>query len=96
MSDAKRKIDEYISSVEKIIIELSVNEEHAIAMLNETKAAMEKQESVEKEYKELFDACIYNALATINTAPNQKKNNSQLVEALVDAKEEMKIIGEML
>ena len=45
---------------------------------------------------ELYTPAVYNALAVINSAPQQKQKNRQLLEAITDAKEELKIISEML
>ena len=96
MSEAKKLLCRYIELTEKVLAEFAAEENDAINLLGELKALMEEKHSVEEENAELFEACVYNALATINTAPNQKKVNSQLAEALAEAKEEMIAISEML
>lgn len=96
MAEAKKLLCEYAELIEKILVQFASDENKAIQMMEELKKSMEKDNSVEKEAEELFKACVYNALATINTAPNQKTKNTQLLEALTDAKEEIKAIGELL
>jgi len=96
MAEEKKLLCEYAELIEKILVQFAADENKAIEMMGELKKTMEKENSVEKEAGELFRACVYNALATINTAPNQKSKNTQLLEALTDAKEEIKAIAELL
>lgn len=96
MKNAKELLSGYIEQVEKIIIEFNYNEENAVRLLGEIKEALGKKETVAPEEKELFDACVYNALATINTSPQQSGKNHQLLMALTEAKEEMKAIAEFI
>ena len=91
MKDAKELLLSYVEKAEKVIIELNFNEEKGLELLCELKENLSEKKSV-GEMQELFDACVYNALATINTCPNQEKKNSQLIAALTDAKEEIKMI----
>lgn len=95
MENAKSLLLSFAEKIEKILVEFSINEENAVSLMNEIKAELGKQYQLGEE-KELFDACVYNALATINTAPNQKKKNSQLISALIEAKDEIKAIAEFI
>lgn len=96
MENAKELLLYYVELTEKIIIEFNYNEENATSLLKTLKSNLEKKITVEKEKKELYEACVYNALATINTSFEQEKNNRQLLMALTEAKEEMKAIVEFL
>lgn len=95
MEDAKELLLSYVEKAEKIIIELNFNEEKGLNLLCELKEELSKKKNV-GEMQELFDACVYNALATINTCPNQEKKNPQLIASVTDAKEEMKTIIEFM
>ena len=95
MENAKTLLCEFAEKIEKILIEFSVNEENALSLMNSLKKDFEKKYQVGEE-RELFDACVYNALATINTVPNQNKKSSQLISALVEAKDEIKAIAEFM
>ncbi len=96
MSVAQEKLGLYIGRLEKIIIEFNFNEDGAAKLLEELKADMGKKTIVSPDEKELFEACIYNALATINTVLEQGKKSNQLLMSLTEAKEEMKAIMELL
>ncbi len=96
MENAKELLLSYIEQTEKIIIEFNYNEDNAVLLLKSLKNNLEKKVIVEKEQKELYEVCVYNALATINTSFEQEKNNRQLLMALTEAKEEMKAIVELL
>jgi len=95
MKDAKEILSSFVEQAEKVIIELNFNEEKGIKLLAELKKSLSEKENV-GELQELFDACVYNALATINTCPNQEKKNAQLIAAVTDAKEEIKTIIEFM
>ena len=95
MENAKELLLSFVEKAEKIIIELNFNEENGIKLLSELKEELgQKKNTVDMQ--ELYDACVYNALATINTCPNQEKKNSQLLCAITDAKEELKTIVEFM
>ena len=96
MENAKQLLTSYIELAEKIIIEFNYNEENAVSLLKVLKDNLEKKVVVNKEEKELYEVCVYNALATINTSFEQEKNNRQLLMALTEAKEEMKAISDMM
>ena len=96
MENAKNLLQTYVEQTEKIIIEFNYNEENAVVLLKELKAALKKRVSLPKEEAELYEVCVYNALATINTSFEQEKNNRQLLMALAEAKEEMKAIIELI
>ena len=92
MENAKNLLGSYVEQAEKIIIEFKYNEDNAVVLLKQLKAALEKKVSLPKEEAELYEVCVFNALATINTSFEQEKNNRQLLMALTEAKEEMKAI----
>ena len=96
MENAKKLIEEYVNLAEEILVEFSVDEESALKKLSSLCEKLGEKKSVEKDYEELFAACTYNALATINTVPCLTKKSSQLISSLTEAKEEMRTIGEML
>ncbi|MBQ8391752.1 MAG: hypothetical protein IJX50_04320 [Clostridia bacterium] len=96
MKNAKELLGEYIALLEKIIIDYNYNEDEAFKLLEKLKASLGEKQSVPDSEKELFEACTYNALATINTVLEQEKKSSQLLGALTEAKEEMKEISSML
>lgn len=95
MKNAKELLSSFVEKAEKVIIELNFNEEEGIKLLEELKKSLSEKENI-GEMQELFDACVYNALATINTCPNQEKANPQLLSAITDAKEEIKTIVEFM
>ena len=96
MADAKTLLCGFAEQIEKILIEFSINEENALKLMGELKGELSKKHSVNNDDKELFEACIYNALATVNTVPGQKKKSTQLLMALTEAKDEIKAIAEIL
>ena len=96
MENAKMLIDKYISLAEEILEEFCKDEEAALSKLSLLCEELSQKHSVEKESEELFNACTYNALAAINCAPCHTKKNSQLIDFITEAKEELRIIGEML
>ena len=95
MENAKELLLSLVEKAEKVIIELNFNEAEGIVLLGKLKEALSEKKSV-GEMQELYDACVYNALATINTCPNQEKKNPQLLCAITDAKEEIKTIVEFM
>ena len=95
MKDAKGLLGEYVALIEKIIIDYNYNEDDAFKLLEKLKASLGEKPNVPEDETELFEACTYNALATINTVLEQEKKSSQLLMALTEAKEEMKAISAM-
>ncbi len=96
MKQAKDLLSSYVEQAEKILIEFNHNEENAVSLLGELKKDLGKKETLSPEEQELYEVCVYNALATINTSFEQEKKNHQLLMAIVEAKEEMKAIIELL
>lgn len=96
MGNAKELLLSFVEQAEKIIIEFNYNEENAVYLLQDLKKSLAKKENVSPDEKELYEVCVYNALATINTSFEQEKKNHQLLMALTEAKEEMKAIIELL
>ena len=76
MENAKELLLSYVELAEKIIIEFNYNEENAISLLKTLKGSLEKKVTLKEEEKELYGACVYNALATINTSFEQEKKSS--------------------
>lgn len=95
MENAKMLLCSFKEKIEKILVEFSVNEENALSLIKDLKEDLGKKYQVGDD-GELFEACVYNALATINTVPNQNKKSDQLVFALVEAKDEIKAIAEIM
>lgn len=95
MKSAKELLSSYVEQTEKIIIEFNYNEENAVSLLEELKKNLAKKENVYPAERELYEVCVYNALATVNTSFEQEKKNHQLLMALTEAKEEMKAIMEL-
>jgi len=95
MQNAKELLKNHIELIEKTIVTFAVNEKEAIELLEKVKEKLSEKVSVEKNEAELYEPAVYNALAVVNSAPQQKMKNRQLMEALTDAKEELKLISEM-
>ena len=96
MSDAKELLKNFSEQIEKILIEFSIDEENALKLMESLKSQLSEKYSVNNNDKEIFDICLYNALATINTVPGQKKKTGQLLSALTEAKEEIRAIIEYM
>lgn len=96
MENAKMLIDEYVKLAEEILVEFSFDENSALTKLSKLREKLGEKHSVGEESEELFAACTYNALATINSAPCHTKKNDQLIAFITEAKEELRLIGEML
>ena len=94
MENAKLLLLSFSEKIEKILIEFSINEENALSLIKELKEELGKENKVEN--CELFDACVYNVLATINTVPVQNKKSGQLISALVEAKDEINAIADYM
>ncbi len=96
MKKSVELLKKHIESIEKIILQFSLDEKSAVSQLHELKEALCEVCSLSEEERELYEPAVYNALATINTAPISDKKNAQLLDALIDAKEELIIISEMI
>ena len=96
MKKSVELMKKHIEDIERIILQFSVDEKNAVLKLFELKKELAKACSLPDEEKDMYAPAVYNALATINTAPIADKKNSQLLEALMEAKEELLIISEMI
>ena len=96
MASAKEILGGYVDRLEKIIIDYNYDEDGAYKLLEEFKGTISEKHNLTGEEKELFEACTYNVLATINTVLQQEKKSRQLLMALTEAKEEMKAIIEFM
>lgn len=89
----KEELKNYISQLEEILVEFNVDENSAINKLSSFKDALAKHK---EDQETLLGICVYNVLATINSVPCQTRRSAQLTEAIIDAKEEMRTICEIL
>ena len=89
----KEKLKKYISLLEEILVKFNIDESEASSMLS---AFLEDLKNVKTDDESAFGVCIYNVLATINSVPSKTKKSSQLTNALMEAKEEMNVICEIL
>ena len=96
MADAKGLLSGFVEQLEKTLVEFSIDEEKALKLMENLKTQLCAKHSVDNNDKELFEACVYNALATINSVPGQKKKTGQLLSALTEAKEEIRAILEYM
>lgn len=96
MQSAASVLREHIENIEKIIIEYSINEKEARAMLESTREELKKAHPFSEEENEYYKPAVYNALATIDTVYVKEKKSRQLMEALVEAKEELLVIEGIL
>lgn len=96
MENAKNLLLSFSEQIQKIIIEFEYNEKNGAKLLPEFKETLGKKYDVEEEAAELFSACIYNVLATINSVPTQNIKSDQLTAALGEARGEIEAIAELL
>lgn len=96
MQSAASVLREHIENIEKIIIEYSINEKEARAMLEGVREELKKAHPFSEEENEYYKPAVYNALATIDTVYVKEKKSRQLMEALVEAKEELLVIEGIL
>ncbi|MBR1969542.1 MAG: hypothetical protein IKA17_04210 [Clostridia bacterium] len=89
----KEELKKHISQLEEILIEFRISEEKAQSLLADFLGEL-KNEKTDSE--SAYGVCIYNVLATINSVPCLTKKSAQLMNALMEAKEEMSIISEIL
>lgn len=96
MKNAKQLLNEYALLAEEILVLFSVDEKKAAKKLEELKKLLGEKQTIEKEAEEIFLPCVYNALATINSALDEKTRNAQLIACITEAKEEMRAISDIL
>ena len=96
MKKSVELMKKHIEDIERIILQFSVDEKNAVLKLSELKKELARDYPLPDEEKNMYAPAVYNALATINTAPIADKKNNQLLEALMDAKEELLIISEIM
>ena len=96
MQNAKDLFKNHIELLEKTLVAFSVDEKEAISLLETAKNKLSEKIELSETDAEFYNPAVYNALAVINSAPQQKQKNRQLIEAITDAKEELKIISELL
>ena len=96
MKKSVELLKKHIESIEKIILQFSVDEKSAASMLSKLKSKLCEGCVLPEEERELYEPAVYNALATINTVLIADKKHAQLLQALMDAKEELLIISEAI
>ena len=96
MQSARDLLNNHIELLKKTLVTFSIDEKEAISLLETAKKKLSEKNEISENEAELYTPAVYNALAVINSAPQQKQKNRQLIEAITDAKEELKIISEML
>lgn len=89
----KEKLRKYISQLEEILVKFNIDEAEASSMLSDF---LESLKSEKTDDESVFGVCIYNVLATINSVPSREKKSTQLTNSLMEAKEEMNVICEIL
>lgn len=89
----KEKLKKYILQIEEILVKFNVSENDAQALLSSFLDELKKEKA---DNDSAFGACIYNVLATINSVPCHTRKSAQLMGALMEAKEEMSVICEIL
>lgn len=96
MQSAASVLREHIENIEKVIIEYSVNEKEARATLERVLEELKKTHPFSETENELYKPAVYNAIATINTVYIKEKKSRQLMEALLEAKDELAAIEGIL
>ena len=89
------KIDEYIVYIKSILAKLVPCEKTDGVELDVANLTKIMEESIEKCDNEIFSACVYNAVATIKSAP-RGCSVRQLVQSLEDAAEDLELMKEYL
>ena len=89
----KQKLEEFINRAESIRGKLALAAKSDVVYGDVTALAEDMIKSLENCSDEMFYPAVYNAVATIRSAP-EKCPVSQLSEALSDAAEEMKMMSE--
>lgn len=86
----------HIENLERVLIAFATKDVNAISLLENAKKVLSETKIQHDTNYDFYKPAAYNALAVINSAPNQEKINLQLEEAVIDAKEELKAIFEYL
>ncbi len=90
-----KKLDEYINKLDALCGKLTLCAKTDGIYQEVLTLTDEMTNSSENSSDEIFSACVYNAVATIKSAP-QGCSVRQLKEAVEDAMEEMKLMKEYL
>ena len=86
----------HIEALERVLISFAAKSDDAISLLSNAKTALASKDVPRDSGYDFYEPAVYNALAVINSAPEQGKINSQLAEAVLDAKEELRAILEII
>lgn len=90
-------LEKHIDELGKILIAFEINSPAAIRMLEDEKRALAlRYELDDPTGSDMYIPACYNALATIRSAIEQDKPNSQLVSYIKDAREELCAILEYM
>lgn len=95
MIDYKEKIAEFISRARDIKGKLSLAAKSDIVSEDVKKLTEDMSKSLENCTDEMYYPAVYNAVATIRSAP-EKCSVAQLSEALSDAADEMELMSEYI
>ena len=95
MIDYKEKITEFINRARAINAKLSLATKSEVVSDDVKKLTQDMSDSLENCVDEMYYPAVYNAVATIRSAP-EKCSVSQLSEALSDAADEMELMSEYI
>lgn len=93
MSEYSEKLSQFINRTETIRAKLNMAVKSEVVYEDISNLVADMMQSVENCTDDMFYPAVYNAVATIRSAP-EKCPVSQLCEALSDATEEMKMMAE--
>ena len=79
----------HIENLERVLIAFASKSDNAIPLLEDAKKALAETKTQRDSGYDFYEPAVYNALAVINSAPNQAQINAQLESAVIDAKEEL-------
>ena len=91
--DYKKIISQFADRAQAIVGKLTLAQKSDVAREDVTKLVNDMEKSIEGSTDEMFYAAVYNARATIMTAP-ENCSVSQLKEALSDGAEELRLLCE--
>ena len=82
----------HIENLERVLIAFAAKNDNAISLLEDAKKLLSETKPQRDSGYEFYEPAVYNALAVINSVPNQAKINAQLESAVIDAKGELSAI----
>ncbi len=85
-------LEKHIDKLGTVLLLFKANPPKAARELEAEKSALEADQAGADE---ITAAALYNSLATIRTCPEQIRPTGQLIAAISDARDELRIINEM-